>query len=673
MKKLFSNRLAGIALGLAIPFSSFAQWSTSPPGTSGVSAYNAANVGIRYPSGFNAPLPFSLNGDAVFTGGSSAATRRLIVDNMPDFTLIGGSSAPAFPSGLPGPTQSYNGTTLKIFGGSGTGPDGGIGGSILIEPGPGTDFLSTPGNIVCNQRNGAFLIGAGAISNPGFQRLIVGGGASSQLGGGRNNIGQWESGTFGASATDTDFWATLGGPGTIPNQAGQYGMRLNGGRQSLNFYLRKRPGNTSTITGVGDAFLQWSDNTATLGSTSGASNLIFNYRFGTSSGAGDKEIMRFIGDNGRVAVGCTTATAKVELEEGDNNINGTGAIIGLLSTIKGKAQKDRIAIYGLNDVLQDGGGPGLNIGVKGEAVGDITSGRNNSINIGVLGKVDKNQVTQRQIAVFGNAFGAEPGAVGTGIVGGNPGDNDNPDIDPNGSNGVRSMAGYFNGTLVATNVVQSSDAKFKTDVKDLNSGLQIISQLQPRTYNYKKTKEFAHIAFPRNDKPAAGFIAQELKEVLPNLVTPVFHPGEYDSDGKQTAATVDYLAVNYVGLTPYLVAAIQELNQKVEKLEKDNSTLRKGTTNPNATLSNSLKDGLVLEQSAPNPTAGRATINYQLPEKVSAVLIILDLNGRIVREYSLDAAASKVEVDLSANGKGMYIYTLAAAGYKPVSKTMILQ
>lgn len=54
-------------------------------------------------------------------------------------------------------------------------------------------------------------------------------------------------------------------------------------------------------------------------------------------------------------------------------------------------------------------------------------------------------------------------------------------------------------------------------------------------------------------------------------------------------------------------------------------------------------------------------------------LLIMDLNGRMVREYDLKAGQNQVEVDLADQGAGMYIYTLVAAGYRPLSKTLVIR
>ena len=72
--------------------------------------------------------------------------------------------------------------------------------------------------------------------------------------------------------------------------------------------------------------------------------------------------------------------------------------------------------------------------------------------------------------------------------------------------------------------------------------MDMIEQLRPVTFNWSK---------PSNDQPGAGFIAQEVEEVLPDLVR-----GE---DGSKTIKTA--------GIVGYLAKAVQELSEKVKELE----------------------------------------------------------------------------------------------------------
>ncbi len=88
-----------------------------------------------------------------------------------------------------------------------------------------------------------------------------------------------------------------------------------------------------------------------------------------------------------------------------------------------------------------------------------------------------------------------------------------------------------------------SDQKLKKDVTDMSYGLSHIMQLHPVGYNFIDTKY--------GSGPQIGFIAQELEQIIPEVVT----------DGP------DYKSVNYALLTSVITKAVQELNLKLTTLE----------------------------------------------------------------------------------------------------------
>ena len=61
--------------------------------------------------------------------------------------------------------------------------------------------------------------------------------------------------------------------------------------------------------------------------------------------------------------------------------------------------------------------------------------------------------------------------------------------------------------------VGASDKRIKKDIVDISNTLALIEEIKPRRYKYIDPK--------RGDKIAYGFIAQELQEVIPELVTSV--------------------------------------------------------------------------------------------------------------------------------------------------------
>ena len=110
--------------------------------------------------------------------------------------------------------------------------------------------------------------------------------------------------------------------------------------------------------------------------------------------------------------------------------------------------------------------------------------------------------------------------------------------------------GDFTGSVNAFALNQTSDARLKKNVVTLTSGLAMVTQLRGVRYNWKD-----------ENRPEArvGFIAQEVEEVLPELVTT-------KEDG--------FKAVNYAEMTAVLVEAVKELNQQIADLKKENGQLK---------------------------------------------------------------------------------------------------
>ena len=67
--------------------------------------------------------------------------------------------------------------------------------------------------------------------------------------------------------------------------------------------------------------------------------------------------------------------------------------------------------------------------------------------------------------------------------------------------------------IVCSHIVVTSDRRIKENIKDIedNVALTQLRLLQPKTYTYKDK-------FEKGDKEVIGFIAQEVKEILPNAV-----------------------------------------------------------------------------------------------------------------------------------------------------------
>jgi hypothetical protein len=95
-----------------------------------------------------------------------------------------------------------------------------------------------------------------------------------------------------------------------------------------------------------------------------------------------------------------------------------------------------------------------------------------------------------------------------------------------------------------------SDERFKTNIHPLTGALEKVKQLQGVTFDWKEDTDSFKITNLKHD---IGFIAQQVQEVLPDLV-------RADESG--------YLGLRERALIPLLVEAIKELSKKIEQLEQ---------------------------------------------------------------------------------------------------------
>lgn len=262
---------------------------------------------------------------------------------------------------------------------------------------------------------------------------------------------------------------------------------------------------------------------------------------------------------------------------------------------------------------------------------------------------------------------------------------------------------HFNCNVLASNIAVASDSRFKTDITPLESSLQTITSLSP--VSYKLLPRFGENAFDgngmsddiptgaltekdlrdieyfnnfhkslENDGPHFGFLAQEVKEIYPELV-------RTDKDG--------YMYIDYIGMIPLLVNAIGELNAQIEEqnaqieeLKADNSELSQAVINAQLPSvdnyqASQIEDNFLrnaLYQNRPNPFSTSTTISMTLRSDVAqAVIYIFDMQGGLLKTVHVnDRGNVSVTIEGGELNAGMYIYSLVADGNEIASKRMIL-
>ncbi len=117
---------------------------------------------------------------------------------------------------------------------------------------------------------------------------------------------------------------------------------------------------------------------------------------------------------------------------------------------------------------------------------------------------------------------------------------------------------HVNGSVAGVGpYVNASDARLKKDVVNINDGLSKVMQLRPVTFNWKQ-EDYPDINL--DDRNHVGFIAQEVEEVVPQVVSTA-------GDEMQTKS------IAYSDLVPVLTKAIQEQQAEIEALKAQNAML----------------------------------------------------------------------------------------------------
>ena len=109
-------------------------------------------------------------------------------------------------------------------------------------------------------------------------------------------------------------------------------------------------------------------------------------------------------------------------------------------------------------------------------------------------------------------------------------------------------AGVVNATN--TSITSISDARLKENVRDLETGLNSVMALKPRRFDWKENQG-------TNKKDVAGFIAQEVETILPDLI------GEWKVNSEDDTI---YKSLEMGNMLPTLVKAIQEQQATIEAL-----------------------------------------------------------------------------------------------------------
>jgi hypothetical protein len=113
----------------------------------------------------------------------------------------------------------------------------------------------------------------------------------------------------------------------------------------------------------------------------------------------------------------------------------------------------------------------------------------------------------------------------------------------------------YDGTIAArnTSITSLSDQSEKTNIKDLETGLNQVLALKPRRFDWKNGE----------GSNVAGFIAQEVESILPDLVKPY-----------KISDTEEKLGLKMGDMIPTMVKAIQELKAELDSVKAELQILK---------------------------------------------------------------------------------------------------
>ncbi|AXG69679.1 chaperone of endosialidase [Kordia sp. SMS9] len=241
-------------------------------------------------------------------------------------------------------------------------------------------------------------------------------------------------------------------------------------------------------------------------------------------------------------------------------------------------------------------------------------------------------------------------------------------------------AGYFNGNVFTTGSYLPSDEKLKENVKTEENTLQKLAQLDAVTYTFKENE---HLNLPSETQH--GFLAQNLEEVFPELITTISKPIEDEKNFQ--IGTYEYKAVNYVGLISVLTASlkqlneesaanIKELNEKVAALENQIEAMNIQASEEETQLGNLEEisgSGFSMEQNKPNPFTNQTVINYTLPSNTKATISVVDLSGKFIKDYNLSTEKGQLIINSSEIGRGIFVYALISNNEVMMTRKMIIR
>jgi len=127
---------------------------------------------------------------------------------------------------------------------------------------------------------------------------------------------------------------------------------------------------------------------------------------------------------------------------------------------------------------------------------------------------------------------------------------------------------HADGDVIAVSSTVDSDKRLKTNITNISSSLGKIKKLRPVEFDWLTNR----------DKHEYGFIAQEIQEVAPMLVSEHNAVGDTKKFLQKLDGTNTNKSVDYAKLTVLLVDAMKEQQEQIDELKKEIKELKNGSS-----------------------------------------------------------------------------------------------
>jgi Chaperone of endosialidase/Secretion system C-terminal sorting domain len=207
--------------------------------------------------------------------------------------------------------------------------------------------------------------------------------------------------------------------------------------------------------------------------------------------------------------------------------------------------------------------------------------------------------------------------------------------------------GTTTGTYTTSGWVSSSDGRLKTNVRLIDSAMDIVNKLNGVYFEWKNGS---------GNERQLGFIAQDVKKVLPEAVS-----------GKEgDLAKGESLSMGYQNIVPVLVEALKEQDQEITNLKHELDSLEQVVMRKLSRLdSMTTASNFKLDQNIPNPFTNQTMIPYTINKSGFVKTELYTINGTklaTLESANKEKGTYTIAFDGSDLASGIYVYTVSLNG-----------